>query len=60
MYGYDAEFIKMNAYSAMKMFKEDLLDEKTDYFILNGGLIQIINNLEDLLKDKITIKKNHL
>lgn len=57
MYGYDAEFIKMNAYSAMKMFKRDLLDEKTDYFILNGGLIQIINNLEDLLKDKITIKK---
>ena len=60
MYGYDAEFIKMNAYSAMKMFKKDLLDQNGKYYALNGGLSQIINNLEDFLKDKITIKKESL
>jgi monoamine oxidase len=60
MYGYDAEFIKMNAYSAMTMFKKDLLDQKGKYYILNGGLSQIVNNLEDILKDKITIKKESL
>ena len=60
MYGYDAEFIKMNAYSAMKMFKKDLLDEKTNYYILNGGLGKIVDSLEDHLKDNITIKTNSL
>ena len=60
MYGYDAEFIKMNAYSAMKMFKNDLLNESGKYYILNGGLSQIVNNLEDQLNNKITIKKNAL
>ena len=48
MFGYDAEFIKLNAYSALKMFEEDLLEGSSTYYLLNGGLIQIIEKLEEL------------
>lgn len=61
MFGYDAEFLKLNAYSALEMFKEDLLED-VKYYILNGGLSQIINKLEYILEesDRIKIMKNTL
>lgn len=59
MFGYDAEFLKLNAYSALEMFKEDLLED-VNYYILNGGLYQIITKLEHILNDSesVTIMKN--
>ncbi len=57
MYGYDAEFFKLNAYSALLMFQQDLLKD-VDYYILNGGLSQIIHLLEKYLSDKIQIIKD--
>ena len=60
MFGYDAEFIKLNAYSALEMFEQDLLNGSNHYYILNGGLHQIIQKLEELLSDskRVTIMKN--
>ena len=55
MFGYDAEFIKLNAYSALNMFQEDLLEGKSKYYILNGGLIQIIDKLEEICEKSINI-----
>lgn len=59
MFGYDAEFLKLNAYSALEMFKEDLLED-VKYYILNGGLSQLINKLEHILQKskKVKIMKN--
>ena len=61
MFGYDAEFLKLNAYSALEMFKEDLLED-VSYYILNGGLSQIITKLEYILEEseKVKIMKNTL
>jgi len=61
MFGYDAEFLKLNSYSALTMFDKDLLEE-VSYYILNGGLSQLISKLELVLEesDKIKIKKNTL
>ena len=59
MFGYDAEFLKLNAYSALEMFNEDLLDD-VNYYVLNGGLCQLINKLENILEesDRVKIMKN--
>ena len=50
MFGYDAEFLKLSAYSALVMFEQDLLED-VKYYILNGGLSQIIEKLEYILKE---------
>ena len=58
MFGYDAEFYKLNAYSALEMFDEDLFKDVT-YYVLNGGLSQIIDKLEEyLLDNNVTISKD--
>lgn len=61
MFGYDAEFLKLNAYSALEMFKEDLLED-VSYYVLNGGLSQLINKLEHIITDsqRVKIMKNTL
>ena len=53
------QFLKLNAYSVLEMFKEDLLDD-VKYYILNGGLSQLINKLENILEesDRVKIMKN--
>ncbi len=57
MFGYDAEFFKLNSYSALKMFDQDLLKDVT-YYVVNGGFTQLIDKLEEFLIDKgVTIKK---
>ncbi len=58
--GYDAEFMQLNAHSAYTMFKDDLFDD-TLYYVLKGGLSQIMNKMESLLKRKqnVTILKNN-
>ena len=57
-FGYDSEIMNLNAHAAIKMFKDDLLSED-DYYILSGGLSQIIEKLEENLKlnNKIFIKR---
>lgn len=57
-FGYDSEIMNLNAHAAIKMFKSDLLSED-DYYVLNGGLSQIIENLEVKLKlkENVFIKK---
>jgi len=61
MFGYDAEFIKLNAYSALTMFKDDLFED-VSYYVLNGGLSQVINKLESICieSDQIEIRTNVL
>ena len=61
MFGYDAEFLKLNAYSALMMFQKDLMD-KVSYYVLNGGLSQLITKLEFICNesDRIEVRKNVL
>tara|TARA_Y100001958_G_C21235817_1_gene562200 strand:+ start:471 stop:2072 length:1602 start_codon:yes stop_codon:yes gene_type:complete len=57
-FGYDAEFMKMNARVTLDLFIKDFgLDP--DYFILKNGLEQIIKKMEKLVnrENYITIKK---
>jgi len=59
-FGYDSEFIHLNALAAITMFKDDLF-KKTDYYILQNGLSQIIERIEKYLsfKKNVTILKNN-
>ena len=50
-FGYDSEIIHLNAYAALKMFKDDLFGDN-DYYTLDGGLSQIIKELEDRIEEK--------
>jgi|TARA_B110000971_G_C20037268_1_gene515115 monoamine oxidase len=47
-FGYDSEFVYLNADAAIEMFKEDLFAEG-NYHVLDGGLSQIIKKLEGKL-----------
>ena len=59
IYPYYSELVVMNAYDALDLFKTDF-SSKTKYFILNGGLKQIINILEKNIKQlKGNIKTNY-
>ena len=58
VFGYDAEFMKMNARVTLDMFIKDFgLD--SDYFILQNGLEQLIKKMVRLInkEDYINIKK---
>ena len=59
-FGYDSEFIHLNALAAITMFKNDLF-KKTDYYVLQNGLSQIIERMEKhlSLKNNVTILKNN-
>jgi len=58
MFGYDAEFMKMNAKAALNLFTEDF-GRDTTYYCLKNGLGQLINKMEKLINREkyITIKK---
>ena len=58
-FGYDSEFIHLNAHAALTMFENDFFKDN-DYFILKNGLSSIINELQRILelKENIIIKKN--
>ena len=55
LFGYDAEFIRLNAHAALKMFHKDLLDDP-QYYILKGGLTRLIEGLRDSLGSNVEIK----
>lgn len=57
-YQYYSEIAHLNAKDALKLFKKDL-NNKRQYYILNGGLSQIINKLVNYIKNNGgIIKKN--
>ena len=56
MFGYDAEFLKMNAYSALSMFQKDLLDTDTNYYVLQDGLSEVIQQLQSICEKSGKIK----
>ena len=60
-FGYDAEFLYLNADAALLMYKDDLFSIN-DYFVLEGGLIQLITKMEKMLKlkENVTILKNNI
>ena len=57
-FGYDSEFMVLNAGAALSMFKKDLFKDDTDYFVFKEGLSKIVklivNKLE--LSNNVTIK----
>ena len=56
MFGYDAEFLKMNAYSALTMFQKDLLDSDTNYYVLQDGLSEVIQRLQKVCEESGKVK----
>ena len=57
-YGYDSEFLKLNADAAIKMFKKDILSDSSKYYTLKNGLSSIIKNIVELLEysTNVTLK----
>jgi hypothetical protein len=57
-FGYDSEFMNLNAKACIDMFKKDLFKGGSEYFTLKDGLSKIISTLNDKLKSykNITIK----
>ena len=55
-FGYDSEFINLNASTALQMFKDDLFGED-NYYSLKGGLSQIIDKMEEEIEKTNTIIK---
>ena len=55
-FGYDSEFLELNAEAALLMFKDDFILNDDNYYILNGGLLQIIDKLESRLKNDKNVK----
>lgn len=58
-FGYDSEFIELNAYSALNMFEKDLFSSD-QYYSLQGGVSLLIEKLQSKLqqKDNVTIQMN--
>jgi monoamine oxidase len=56
-FGYDSEFVELNAYAAIEMFKGDLFGDN-HYYILKNGMSQLITKMEkELLINGTIIKK---
>jgi protoporphyrinogen oxidase len=56
-FGYDSEFLELNAEAALEMFSEDLFSENK-YYVLGGGLSQVVDATLTKLKTKsnVTLK----
>ena len=59
-FGYDSEFMSLNARAALDMFKKDLLKDDTEYYVLKEGLSKLVNVLVDNLKthSNVTLKSS--
>ena len=57
-FGYDSEILELNAHAAMKMYGKDLFSDD-DYYVLDGGLSQMIEKMESelKLKENVFIKR---
>lgn len=59
-FGYNAEFLSLNAYSAVEIFKEDFVN-KYPYYSCVEGLTELVIRMEtDLVNKKVNILKNTL
>jgi len=57
MFGYDSEFIHLNAYAMLKMFGADIL-KKSQYYTLKNGYESIISKMKDSFTNNVEIKMN--
>ncbi len=57
MYPYYSEIHVMNAKDSLLLLKRDFIN-KLQYYVLGGGLEQIIDKIYEKIKDNIIIKKN--
>ncbi len=57
-FGYDSEFMSLNAGAALKMFKKDLFKGDTEYFVFKDGLSKLITTMVTDLKEhsNVTLK----
>lgn len=57
-FGYNAEFLTLNAYSAVQIFKEDFVN-KYPYYSCVEGLSELVKRMEqELIEKQVTILKN--
>ena len=57
-FGYDSEFMSLNAKAGLDMFKKDLFKEDTEYFVFKEGLSKIVTTIVNNLKShsNVTMK----
>ena len=55
-FGYDSEFVDLNAESALSMFEDDLFGDN-HYYLLKNGLSQLINKMKKAIMMSGTIVK---
>ena len=56
-FGYDSEFVDLNAESALSMFDDDLFGDNNHYYLLKNGLSQLINKMKKAILMSGTIVK---
>jgi len=56
-FGYDSEFVDLNAESALSMFEDDLFGGNNHYYLLKNGLSQLINKMKKSIMMSGTIVK---
>jgi protoporphyrinogen oxidase len=56
-FGYDSEFVDLNAESALSMFEVDLFGGNNHYYLLKNGLSQLINKMKKAILMSGTIIK---
>jgi len=57
-FGYNAEFLTLNAYSAVQIFKEDFMN-KYPYYSCVEGLSELVKRMEkELIEKQVTVLKN--
>jgi len=54
-FGYDSEFLELNADAAIQMFEGDLFSEN-NYSVLMGGFSQVIEKLVSILEERNNVK----
>ena len=57
MFGYDSEFLHLNAHAMLKMYGKDLLKEST-YYTLKNGYESLVEKMKETFKDNVEIKMN--
>ena len=55
-YGYTAEFLELNAFDALRLFKNDF-SSKNKFFVLEGGLSTLVDKIKENLKGVEIIKR---
>jgi len=56
-FGYDSEFVDLNAESAISMYESDLFGDNNHYYTLKNGLSQLINKMKKAILMSSTIVK---